>query len=302
MAYSRRYRPMVQIASKDVSYVDFSVIRSHFNTRDVMVMCRKSSLDPELVTIWSSRIMLALYSPLLRNLLSDEDCIVMPDVDSSVLLKCLDYLKTGGVRFEWKNEAADVLDLLKLLKIPGTKPGQISNAKGKISVKGRKRKRIHSEVLMHEIVASHDSKNRETEGNDHNMTDTSVDHMTAELADRLKYNLTTIEQEDLDATDIAKRVKDALTIYKIGQGVLGKHVLGLSPDTDLNQQLTLTIDLLYKPPMGQIYQQEKVDYYTRMLAWVSDDEAIKLLKSIDILARSPRKHSHPRGVPSLRLT
>ena len=294
---------MCQIASKDVSYVDFSVIRNHFNTRDVMIMCRKSSLDPELTTIWTSRIMLALYSPLLRNLLSDEDCIVMPDVDSSVLLKCLDYLKTGDVRFQWKNEGADVLDLLKLLKIPGTKPGQISNAKGKISVKGRKRKRIHSEVLMHEIVASPDSKNSKTDhGNDQDMTDTtSVDDMTAELADRLKSNLTTIEHEDLDAVDIAKRVKDALTIYKIGQGVLGKHVLGFSPDTDLNQELTLTIDLLYKPPMGQIYQTEKLDYYTRMLAWVSDDEAIKLLKSIDLLARSPRKHSHPRGVPSLRL-
>ena len=81
-------------------------------------------------------------------------------------------------------------------------------------------------------------------------------------------------------------MRELLSVHNIGQRLFGKYVLGLSQGT--------VSELLTKPKSWDQLTKKGRDNYRKINAWVSDDKAIWLLKTL-----IPRKRELLR---SLRLS
>ena len=68
------------------------------------------------------------------------------------------------------------------------------------------------------------------------------------------------------------RVRELLSVHNIGQRLFAKYVLGLSQGT--------VSELLSKPKSWDKLTEKGRDSYRKMHAWVWDDQAILLLKTL----------------------
>ena len=82
------------------------------------------------------------------------------------------------------------------------------------------------------------------------------------------------------------RVRELLSVHNIGQRLFAKYVLGLSQGT--------VSELLSKPKSWDKLTEKGQDSYRKMHAWVWDDQAILLLKTL-----IPRKGELLRSSNSL---
>jgi hypothetical protein len=102
-------------------------------------------------------------------------------------------------------------------------------------------------------------------------------------------------------------VRELLSVHNIGQRLFAKYVLGLSQGT--------VSELLSKPKSWDKLTEKGRDSYRKMHAWVWDDQAILLLKTLiprkGELLRSSRfsssssspccyRHRHPHCLPNPR--
>ena len=85
------------------------------------------------------------------------------------------------------------------------------------------------------------------------------------------------------------RVRELLSVHNIGQRLFAKYVLGLSQGT--------VSELLSKPKSWDKLTEKGRDSYRKMHAWVWDDQAILLLKTL-----IPRKGELLRSSNSLMKT
>ena len=83
------------------------------------------------------------------------------------------------------------------------------------------------------------------------------------------------------------RVRELLSVHNIGQRLFAKYVLGLSQGT--------VSELLSKPKSWDKLTEKGRDSYRKMHAWVWDDQAILLLKTL-----IPRKGELLRSSSSVK--
>ena len=83
------------------------------------------------------------------------------------------------------------------------------------------------------------------------------------------------------------RVRELLSVHNIGQRLFAKYVLGLSQGT--------VSELLSKPKSWDKLTEKGRDSYRKMHAWVWDDQAILLLKTL-----IPRKGELLRSSSSIK--
>ncbi|XP_019869254.2 homeobox protein cut isoform X3 [Aethina tumida] len=98
------------------------------------------------------------------------------------------------------------------------------------------------------------------------------DPMEAKLQEMLRYNMDKYASQNLDTLNIARRVRELLSIHNIGQRLFAKYILGLSQGT--------VSELLSKPKPWDKLTEKGRDSYRKMHAWACDDNAIMLLKSL----------------------
>ncbi|XP_056640490.1 homeobox protein cut isoform X2 [Diorhabda sublineata] len=110
------------------------------------------------------------------------------------------------------------------------------------------------------------------------------DPMEARLQEMLRYNIDKYATQNLDTLQIARRVRELLSIHNIGQRLFAKYVLGLSQGT--------VSELLSKPKPWDKLTEKGRDSYRKMHAWACDENAILLLKSL-----IPKKGKSDAGMP-----
>ena len=98
------------------------------------------------------------------------------------------------------------------------------------------------------------------------------DPMEARLQEMLRYNMDKFGSQCLDTLQIARRVRELLSIHNIGQRLFAKYVLGLSQGT--------VSELLSKPKPWDKLTEKGRDSYRKMHAWAADDASVLLLKSL----------------------
>ena len=98
------------------------------------------------------------------------------------------------------------------------------------------------------------------------------DPMEARLQEMLRYNMDKYASQNLDTLNIARRVRELLSIHNIGQRLFAKYVLGLSQGT--------VSELLSKPKPWDKLTEKGRDSYRKMHGWACDDNAVMLLKSL----------------------
>ncbi|XP_050690225.1 uncharacterized protein LOC126982277 isoform X2 [Eriocheir sinensis] len=98
------------------------------------------------------------------------------------------------------------------------------------------------------------------------------DPMEARLQEILRFNMEKYCQQNLDTLNLARRVRELLSIHNIGQRLFAKYILGLSQGT--------VSELLSKPKCWDKLTEKGRDSYRKMHAWATDENAIFLLKSL----------------------
>lgn len=98
------------------------------------------------------------------------------------------------------------------------------------------------------------------------------DPMEARLQEMLRYNMDKFGSQCLDTLQIARRVRELLSIHNIGQRLFAKYVLGLSQGT--------VSELLSKPKPWDKLTEKGRDSYRKMHAWSADEASVLLLKSL----------------------
>ena len=98
------------------------------------------------------------------------------------------------------------------------------------------------------------------------------DPMEARLQEMLRYNMEKSAGQALDTLGDSRRVRELLSVHNIGQRLFAKYVLGLSQGT--------VSELLSKPKSWDKLTEKGRDSYRKMHAWVWDEGAILLLKTL----------------------
>lgn len=98
------------------------------------------------------------------------------------------------------------------------------------------------------------------------------DPMEAKVQEMLRYNLDKYANQNLDTLHISRRVRELLSVHNIGQRVFAKYVLGLSQGT--------VSELLSKPKPWDKLTEKGRDSYRKMHAWIMDNQAVMLIKSL----------------------
>lgn len=98
------------------------------------------------------------------------------------------------------------------------------------------------------------------------------DPMEAKLQEMLRYNLEKYANQNLDTLHISRRVRELLSVHNIGQRIFAKYVLGLSQGT--------VSELLSKPKPWDKLTEKGRDSYRKMHAWIVDNQAVMLIKSL----------------------
>ena len=98
------------------------------------------------------------------------------------------------------------------------------------------------------------------------------DPMEARLQEMLRFNMEKNAGQALDTLSDSRRVRELLSVHNIGQRLFAKYVLGLSQGT--------VSELLSKPKSWDKLTEKGRDSYRKMHAWVWDDGAILLLKTL----------------------
>lgn len=98
------------------------------------------------------------------------------------------------------------------------------------------------------------------------------DPMEAKIQEMLRYNLDKYANQNLDTLHISRRVRELLSVHNIGQRVFAKYVLGLSQGT--------VSELLSKPKPWDKLTEKGRDSYRKMHAWIVDNQAVLLIKSL----------------------
>ncbi|XP_042214156.1 homeobox protein cut-like [Homarus americanus] len=117
------------------------------------------------------------------------------------------------------------------------------------------------------------------------------DPMEARLQEILRFNMEKFCQQNLDTLNLARRVRELLSIHNIGQRLFAKYVLGLSQGT--------VSELLSKPKCWDKLTEKGRDSYRKMHAWATDDNAVFLLKSLipkKACRRKPESCLVPNGL------
>jgi len=96
--------------------------------------------------------------------------------------------------------------------------------------------------------------------------------MEARLQEMLRYNMEKYSSQCLDTLQIARRVRELLSIHNIGQRLFAKYILGLSQGT--------VSELLSKPKPWDKLTEKGRDSYRKMHAWACDEASVLLLKSL----------------------
>lgn len=115
------------------------------------------------------------------------------------------------------------------------------------------------------------------------------DPMEAKLQEMLRYNMDKFGSQCLDTLQIARRVRELLSIHNIGQRLFAKYVLGLSQGT--------VSELLSKPKPWDKLTEKGRDSYRKMHAWAADEASVLLLKSLipkkgkEIILSTSQPHS-----------
>jgi len=98
------------------------------------------------------------------------------------------------------------------------------------------------------------------------------DPLEERLHDMLRYNMEKFAGQPIDTLADSRRVRELLSVHNIGQRLFAKYVLGLSQGT--------VSELLSKPKSWDKLTEKGRDSYRKMHAWVWDDQAILLLKTL----------------------
>lgn len=93
------------------------------------------------------------------------------------------------------------------------------------------------------------------------------------------FSVSRYANETLNTLNIARCVRELLSVHNIGQRLFAKFVLGLSQGT--------VSELLSKPKPWDKLTEKGRDSYRKMHAWASDDHCIGMLKSL-----VPRRGEH----------
>lgn len=113
------------------------------------------------------------------------------------------------------------------------------------------------------------------------------DPLEERLHDMLRYNMEKFAGQPIDTLADSRRVRELLSVHNIGQRLFAKYVLGLSQGT--------VSELLSKPKSWDKLTEKGRDSYRKMHAWVWDDQAILLLKTL-----IPRKGELLRSASSIK--
>lgn len=113
------------------------------------------------------------------------------------------------------------------------------------------------------------------------------DPLEERLHDMLRYNMEKFAGQPIDTLADSRRVRELLSVHNIGQRLFAKYVLGLSQGT--------VSELLSKPKSWDKLTEKGRDSYRKMHAWVWDDQAILLLKTL-----IPRKGELLRSSSSIK--
>ena len=111
------------------------------------------------------------------------------------------------------------------------------------------------------------------------------DPLEGQLQDMLRYNMERYGGGAFDTIECARRVREILSVHNIGQRLFAKYVLGLSQGT--------VSELLSKPKCWEKLTEKGRDSYRKMHAWVYDERAIAMLKTL-----IPRKSELVRAATS----
>ena len=98
------------------------------------------------------------------------------------------------------------------------------------------------------------------------------DPLEGKLQDMLRYNMERYGGQAFDTLATARRVREILSVHNIGQRLFAKYVLGLSQGT--------VSELLSKPKSWEKLTEKGRDSYRKMHAWVYDEGAVMMLKSL----------------------
>ncbi|XP_055946575.1 homeobox protein cut-like 1 isoform X1 [Argiope bruennichi] len=103
------------------------------------------------------------------------------------------------------------------------------------------------------------------------------------LQECLRHNIDKYANETLNTLNIARCVRELLSVHNIGQRLFAKFVLGLSQGT--------VSELLSKPKPWDKLTEKGRDSYRKMHAWASDDQCINMLKTLVPRRVAERKSS-----------
>lgn len=98
------------------------------------------------------------------------------------------------------------------------------------------------------------------------------DPMETRLQEMLRYNMERYGGQCLDTLQLARRVRELLSVNNIGQRMFARYILGLSQGT--------VSELLSKPKSWDKLTEKGRDSYRKMHAWAVDEAAVFLLKTI----------------------
>ena len=98
------------------------------------------------------------------------------------------------------------------------------------------------------------------------------DPMETRLQEMLRYNMDKFSNQSLDTLQLARRVRELLSVNNIGQRMFARYILGLSQGT--------VSELLSKPKTWEKLTEKGRDSYRKMHAWAVDDAAVSLLKAV----------------------
>ena len=98
------------------------------------------------------------------------------------------------------------------------------------------------------------------------------DPMETRLQEMLRYNMEKFSNQSLDTLQLARRVRELLSVNNIGQRMFARYILGLSQGT--------VSELLSKPKTWEKLTEKGRDSYRKMHAWAVDEAAVSLLKAV----------------------
>ena len=98
------------------------------------------------------------------------------------------------------------------------------------------------------------------------------DPLEGQLQDMLRFNMERYGGGAFDTIECARRVREILSVHNIGQRLFAKYVLGLSQGT--------VSELLSKPKCWEKLTEKGRDSYRKMHAWVYDERAVGMLKTL----------------------